>query len=251
MLLNHFIGYNIQSSSPFPPGWPQIFCMAYIEICFPNHYFKDDNGDSRQRKKTLLPFMVKLVLLNAFVCFSDLFSFDQNHLTLVFKGMFFAVLKSSCYNINPATCGERSRQRHPQLMLNKSVPLGVPGTWSTSAVSLVPVQREKSRLQSHRFPHFVRMFLYMQNPARAWFPEPSLSVFGEAAFLLSLKCIFLSSAQKNIPSLFIPCAGFKGKTKNTRCWEKCTGQHEHNELTTQPGSSHFPPIPCTDPGSMP
>lgn len=213
MLLNHFIGYNIQSSSPFPLGWSQIFCMAYIEICFPNHYFKDDNGDSRQRKKTLLPFMVKLVLLNAFVCFSDLFSFDQNHLTLVFKGMFFAVLKSSCYNINPATCGERSRQRHPQLMLNKSVPLGVPGTWSTSAVSLVPVQREKSRLQSHRFPHFVRMFLYMQNPARAWFPEPSLSVFGEAAFLLSLNAFFSPLHKKIFPASSFPVQVLKAKPK--------------------------------------
>lgn len=167
--------------------------MPYIEICFPNHYFQDDKGGSWQRKKTLLPFMVKLVLLNAFVCFYDLFSFDQNHLTLVFKGMFFAVLKSACYNINPATCGERSWQRHPQLILHKSIPLG---TCSTSAVSLVPVQREKSRLQSYRFFHFVRMFSYVQNPARAWFPEPSLSVFGEAAFLLSLKCIFFSFAQK-------------------------------------------------------
>lgn len=141
--------------------------MAYIEICFPNHYFQDDKGDSNQRKKTLLPFMLKLVLLNAFVCFSDLFSFDQNHLTLMFKGMFFAVLKSACYNISPATRGERSWQRHPELLLNKSIPLGTPGTCSTSALSLLPVQREKSRLQSHRSSHFVRMFSYVQNAARA------------------------------------------------------------------------------------
>lgn len=50
-----------------------------------NHYFKDNKGNGRQRKKTLLPFMVKLGFLSAFVCFSDVFSFDQYHLTSCLK----------------------------------------------------------------------------------------------------------------------------------------------------------------------
>lgn len=177
------------------------------------------------------------VLLNAFVSFSDLFSFDQNHLTLVFKGMFFAVLKFACFNINPATCGERSWQRHPQLILNKSIPPGMPGTCSTSAVPLVPVQREKSRLQSYRFSHFVKILHVL--PSQHLERQLSCSVWNA----------FYSPLHKKIFPVFYPLCWFS--RQNQKCWLLGEVRDDHNVLKPHPGSRHFPPIPCTDPGAVP
>lgn len=157
---------------------------------------------------------MKLGFLSAFVCFFDLFSFDQNHLTLVFKGTFFAVLKSAHYNINSATCSERSR-----LGAYSAVSLGMqnPHLEHISNV-LGPYTGDKNlgckvidSLNLSEFPYMCRI-LYT-----VFLHEPFLLVFGMAVFLLSLKYVFLSSAQKNIPSLSITHAVFKGKTKNIGC----------------------------------
>lgn len=56
--------------------------------------------------------------------------------------------------------------------------------------------------------------------------------------------------KKNIYSQPLhPLCWFSRQTRKS--WMLGEVQHEHNVLTTHPGSSHFPPIPCTHPGSMP
>lgn len=148
----------------------------------------------------------------------DLFSFHQNDLTLVFKGMFFAVLKSAHYNINSATCGERSRQMHTQLILNKSVSLGMQNPHLEHSGSVRgPYIGGKNPGCSYRFPQFVRIFLHMQNTVQsflAWtFP---LSVWN-GSFLAQFEIHFPLLCTKNIPSLSITHAVFKGKIKNIGC----------------------------------
>lgn len=81
-------------------------------------------------------------------------------------------------------------------------------------------------------------------------------VFGEAAFLLTLRCIFLSCANTKKYSQPLHSLYWFSR-QNQKYWmlgdvhRAAWALRANDSSTIHPRSSRFPPISCTDPGSMP
>lgn len=131
--------------------------------------------------------------------------------------MFFAVLKSAYYNISSPTCSEKSRQMCPQLILNKSISGHeefTPGAYQQCPWTLYRGKNPGCRIG---FPHFIRVFLHVQNTAlhTVFFCEPFLFGVWNGNFLAHFKIPFPLLCTKNVPSLSITHAAFK--PQNTGC----------------------------------
>lgn len=182
--------------------------------------------------------MVKLVLLNAFVCFSDLFSFDQNHLTLVFKGMFFAVLKFACYNINPAIL-----QREELAEASSAQTQQIHPSWHArhlQHISSVLGPCAEGKIQAAKLqilPFCDNVFICAKSsmflvswafPVGVW----------RGSFLAQFEMHFLHLCTKKYSQPLHPLCWFS--RQNQKYWMLGEVQHEHNVLTTHPGSSQDP-----------